>query len=160
MKTCNHCGKRKAISKFYEDRRKADGHFHQCKECVKQRVRDYTARNIEKTRACTRRSMRLPHRVEANKKAVIARMKERPEINRARQAVSRALKKGTIKKPKKCAWSKCTTTRKYRIEAHHEDYNKPLIVNWLCTPCHGRLHKGTTPEARAIQAIIVIPMAA
>jgi ribosomal protein S27AE len=25
--------------------------------------------------------------------------------------------------------------------AHHEDYDKPLEVMWLCQPCHKQRHK-------------------
>lgn len=26
------------------------------------------------------------------------------------------------------------------IQAHHEDYDKPLEINWLCKPCHMTHH--------------------
>jgi len=46
--------------------------------------------------------------------------------------ISRKVKineKGTCKKCGKSA-------EQYRLEKHHEDYNKPLEVVFLCTPCH------------------------
>lgn len=28
-----------------------------------------------------------------------------------------------------------------KVEGHHEDYSKPLMVVWLCRPCHARHHQ-------------------
>ena len=34
----------------------------------------------------------------------------------------------------------CGDTKK--IDAHHDDYSKPLKVRWLCKSCHKKLHEG------------------
>lgn len=47
------------------------------------------------------------------------------------------VKIGYIQKPDKC--SECA--KEGKIHAHHEDYNKPLDVIWLCEACHGEKHK-------------------
>ena len=28
-----------------------------------------------------------------------------------------------------------------KVQAHHEDYTKPLEVTWLCSACHAKVHK-------------------
>lgn len=60
-----------------------------------------------------------------------------PEKHRARTTLNYAISKGKIKKPKNCA--NCGKEKK--LDGHHEDYSKPLIVQWLCRPCHFNKHK-------------------
>lgn len=54
-----------------------------------------------------------------------------------RSIVSVYVKRGKLVRPDHCAW--CNA--KGKIEAHHEDYSKPLEVIWLCRPCHSRHHR-------------------
>lgn len=52
--------------------------------------------------------------------------KRNPEKIKARYAISNGLKKGTVIK------SPCMVCGEVKSEAHHEDYNKPFEVIWLC----------------------------
>ena len=56
---------------------------------------------------------------------------------KARQAVRLAVKSGKIVKPKTCQAIGCFETN---IESHHDNYNKPLEVRWLCRSCHTVIH--------------------
>jgi hypothetical protein len=49
-----------------------------------------------------------------------------------------AINSGRLKRPKRCEICK----NKNKVDAHHEDYLKPLEVNWLCRHCHTKLHRG------------------
>ena len=55
---------------------------------------------------------------------------------RARKMVSVALKDGRLTKSPFC--EECFDYRE--ITAHHEDYNQPLKVVWLCKNCHLERH--------------------
>jgi hypothetical protein len=48
-----------------------------------------------------------------------------------------AVKKGVLVRPKKCP--KCGNRE--HIEGHHWDYDKPLMVEWMCRKCHRGMHK-------------------
>jgi hypothetical protein len=50
-----------------------------------------------------------------------------------------AVRTGRIIKPTFCSHCKKSFVR---IEGHHEDYPKPLEVEWLCTNCHLHLKHG------------------
>src|SRR4051812_46611194 len=57
----------------------------------------------------------------------------------ARSAVNTALENGALCAPLSCQACGETT----ELEAHHDDYSKPLVVRWLCVPCHRTHHRKT-----------------
>lgn len=54
------------------------------------------------------------------------------EKHNCHQRVSRAVKDGTLIRKLNC--EECG--KECKTEGHHEDYNKPLDVIWLCRRCH------------------------
>lgn len=62
---------------------------------------------------------------------------EHPEKISCREAVRVALEKGVLTRPDNC--QECPATKS--IQAHHEDYSKPLQVDWLCPKCHTKRRK-------------------
>lgn len=50
----------------------------------------------------------------------------------------------------KCGTSPDKTNGRCVVHAHHDDYNKPLDVRWLCQPCHFEWHKHNKPIRRTV----------
>jgi predicted DNA-binding protein YlxM (UPF0122 family) len=71
----------------------------------------------------------------------------------AQNIVERAERIGAIQRPEEC--EQCEKIpKKYKdgrsaIHAHHDDYNKPLEVRWLCQACHHEWHKTNTAIRKA-----------
>lgn len=132
MKACYTCKETKALSEFYPHPQTKDGHLGQCKKCkcaeANERRRNNPNfnrdRDLEKVRAY-------------NAKWRAKYPKKKLAHNKLTMAVSR----GVIKRKDKC--EDCGT--KGLIQAHHDDYAKPLDVRWLCTSCHGRWHRKNGP---------------
>ncbi len=61
---------------------------------------------------------------------------EHPERLKAYSQLNYAIKRGEITKPNNC--EKCA--RETHLSGHHEDYSKPLEVQWLCASCHKLKH--------------------
>lgn len=62
--------------------------------------------------------------------------KRYPNKRNAHNKTTSAIKSGKlVKQP--CVVCKATKN----IHAHHGDYNKPLIVDWLCASCHSLWHR-------------------
>jgi len=53
-----------------------------------------------------------------------------------RRKVRTALANGILSKPDKCE----ICHQAISLNGHHEDYQKPLEVMWLCPRCHNNIH--------------------
>lgn len=142
MKRCFKCHTEKPIDEFYRHPMMGDGHLNKCKSCTK---RDVARRHFQRMetpdgRAAERaRGRDKYHRLYRGKrpnKQHAGRVD--PLKRRARLAVQYAVRAGRLTKPDGC---EACGGRGARIEAHHEDYSKPLDVNWLCSLCHGKRHR-------------------
>lgn len=65
--------------------------------------------------------------------------------------VAKAVRKGELVRPSFC--SECGRDGR-KILAHHDDYDNPLDVRWLCTFCHHRWHREHGPGAHRRVATI------
>lgn len=76
-----------------------------------------------------------------NKDRYLEQQREWKKNNRfkinARFRVTNSIRRGKIKRGITC--NQCGTSQG-KMEAHHEDYNKPLEVIWLCFKCHKQKH--------------------
>ena len=146
--TCKVCGVTSDAAEFYK------GVNTRCKECHKRKVRenreakaDYY-RTYDALRYQTDPKVKSRHKryakSEAGKASMLkARrkwMNKKPEARAAHIILGNAVKNGRIKKPTICP--NCGSLPKRRnMHAHHDDYAKPLDVQWLCSQCHHDKHK-------------------
>lgn len=147
---CTLCARELPRSDFYF--RKANGHIIQpCKQCAKTYSRLWGKANPEKLavlkksyhnrrgkdlRAGQLRRARAanPEKYKAiNQKWFNANRQRIYTANRAGRAVRKAIQEGLLHRPDTC--EKCGRTN-CKIEASHDDYTKPLEVEWLCVRCH------------------------
>jgi hypothetical protein len=80
-------------------------------------------------------------RNKASKLARHAAYRESPEgkiKHGARMIANYAIRIGQIQRAEVC---ECCGERNEKIQAHHDDYNAPLAVRWLCVLCHFKWHR-------------------
>jgi hypothetical protein len=139
-KECFKCKTVKPLTEFYKHSAMADGHLNKCKECTKNDVSKHRNQNLEKVRAYDRERAKIPERIKANAEVNRAWRVEDRRRGIAHNAVARAIRSGTlVRQP-------CSRCNDPKSVAHHEDYDKPLEVMWLCQPCHKQRHKELKEE--------------
>lgn len=89
-------------------------------------------REWERGRSEKRRKYRQEH-PEAGFKTAMSVWKNNPTRAHARQVVYHALKAGVITKAKHC---ECCGKDGCVLQAHHDSYEDPLSITWLCISCH------------------------
>ena len=111
---CWSCKEKKPITAFHKDRTRSNGACSRCKVCHKKR---------EQHKSYLRKYAR-------------EYQKYHPKKTNARSLVRKAIKLGVLVR------GVCTFCPNTKTEAHHENYNKPLDVIWLCDLHHQHLHRG------------------
>ena len=136
-KRCSKCMEYKDLSEFGKRSLSNDGLQYMCKSCHKAAVK----RNYKE-----KREQRIEYARQHYELVKEARKYYNAEYHRdhaiehsARNILNYNLRMGRITKPENC--EKCG--KPLPLEAHHEDYSKPLEINWLCRTCHSVIHKGT-----------------
>lgn len=135
-KTCFKCGHPKPLSDFYKHPKMADGRLNKCKECNKLDVRENRAARLEQYRTYDRsRGNRQSAEYQRNHKIAY------PKKAKARNSVGNAVRDGKLFKPDAC--EECGNVG--RMHGHHDDYDLPLDVRWLCAACHKAWHVTNGP---------------
>lgn len=160
MKQCTRCEVLKPESEFSKDKTATDGLNWRCKDCNRELAKVWWAANPERAKANSRAwKAANPEKARAYNKAWNTANKERVNRNsherrlknyghyrmleNARSKVACAVKSGELGK------SPCERCGAVKVLAHHEDYSKPLDINWFCPQCHVDRHQ----EINAAQSI-------
>jgi ribosomal protein S27AE len=134
-KECFKCKTVKPLSDFYKHSQMADGYLNKCKECNKNDVTAHRNKNLEKIREYDRVRGKESKRIKAATEITRAWRAEDTRRNVAHSQVTRAIRNGTlVRQP-------CVRCAEAKSIAHHEDYDHPLTVMWLCQACHKQRHK-------------------
>ena len=127
MKTCSKCGIDKEPEDFHKNKSQSDGLQSQCNNCRRAYRQTEAGRKYWKSKAGK----------STHQKACRKYRQDHPDREKAVSIVNNAIKMGKLLRPFVC--EDCST--EVSVEAHHEDYSKPLEVNWLCKKCHEKLRK-------------------
>lgn len=120
VKVCRDCGEQREAAAFGADKRNRDGLKSYCKPCEARQAQE--ARRLR------------PHLHRGRRRRWNAR---HPERARAHWMINELTRSGRLIRPTTC--DRCSDPTG-RIEAHHEDYSKPLDIIWLCHSCHVAHH--------------------
>jgi hypothetical protein len=178
-KTCSKCKETKPLTEFYRFARAKDGYQARCKVCQNALHTRWVKENPEKQYQVTLRYQKKQReataarkhahpsssptpeqRVAAAKKwaednperaaelhrnGINAYHRRHPERLKARSMVHDAVRRGELKQ------EPCRICSNPKSEAHHEDYMKPLEVDWLCNDCHKDLHRQRKKRKATVQ---------
>lgn len=136
-KVCGRCKLEKPLTEFYLHKR--DGHRSRCKPCHSLDMGEYYKRpEVKERRNAWMRKYTKEYFSRPEVRTRLKAYRERSYVkakNYARNCINAAIRLGKIcREP-------CAVCGKEQGQAHHLDYNEPLMIVWLCSNCHRRLHK-------------------
>lgn len=147
-KKCFKCGVVKSLAGFYRHSEMADGYLGKCKDCSCADVRRNRAKRLEHYRQYDRKRGGTKQHQQQNR--------EYAQTKRGREALKKAQRNYVARYPERITATRltynaiksgrlvpqpCEVCGNERVDAHHDDYNKPLSVRWLCRKHHSEHHK-------------------
>jgi len=141
-KTCTKCRLYQHITQFrkFVDKGKYEYIKNVCRTC-ESRISSQWAKDNPKRK---QERNRVYFHTDLGKQALRRKTKKFrikfPKKYKAYNLVVTALRNGTLKK------KPCNVCKSNKVHAHHEDYDKPLEVIWLCEICHIYLHRAMIAE--------------
>ena len=138
-RVCSHCREGKDDSCFYADRSKKSGFTAYCKDCMRELKKASRRANPEQYAAKLKRFRdKYPgiHRAKA-----IRQIETKPKAVYAVAVTRNEVKRGRLKR------QPCQTCGRPYAHAHHDDYDRPLVVRWLCPAHHAEWHAANGPGA-------------
>lgn len=67
---------------------------------------------------------------------IVLWQRSNPEAVKVAQLLRKAIKEGSLERPLRCEL--CGSEG--RVEGHHNNYDSPYEVTWVCASCHKKLH--------------------
>jgi hypothetical protein len=138
MKKCSKCKIEKRFSEFYRNKAISDGFSHYCKKCFD--LANGKSRKNNPDRPTPPSWLPASQKVYRDNHPEMVREKtskwvaNNPHKKASHIVVAQALYSGSLKK------LPCENCGMERVDAHHEDYTKPLDVRWLCRKHHKARH--------------------
>lgn len=114
-----------------------DGHLNKCKSCCISDRKKHIAdpKVLARVQAYDRKRSKDPERKKKSVERIRTMRKSRPKMYKAHTKVNNAIRDGKLKK------KPCKVCGETKVQAHHPDYRKPLLIVWLCKKHHVEIHK-------------------
>lgn len=149
-RVCRLCRRELPFEKLIPQADCLYGYQARCRECEAKKARERYKKNPHKHILRKVEYLKTERGKQSQYGVTKRQMVKYPEKSRARARLRYALKAGTIRKPDAC--QSCEATGQ-RIEGHHDDYSKPLVVLWLCPSCHRERHGRLVTKATVAEAV-------
>lgn len=118
MKTCRKCGESKPLDDYHNDAKSKDGKRADCKACKNRQNKAYQ----HGAGRCVANACKARYKIA------------HPKKKRAHELVNKAIAAGKLQR------GPCEVCGEVKAVAHHDDYDHPLVIRWLCEPHHKEWH--------------------
>lgn len=145
---CSTCKEFFTSESFYKDKKSPSGLKYECKKCHVITCLATCNRELKRDRCRQWMHDSGYGKREAVKerRKNLRRGRGKTHEERVRILTNRAIELELLARPESCE----TCGESGRIEAHHYDYNKPLDVIWVCSVCHGKIHRDINDELEKV----------